>query len=296
MSLSEEKQQQLDQLLGEHSFTHARSYLQAQTRSGVRFTKAGEADYGRVCSSRIGGGPDLPENWAWPLTKDDVPVPMTFLAQLNLAELQGVDATGHLPAKGMLYFFVGVDEPAYNIEHRVLYAKEEELPTARRRSTPEETALEEEFNGYQLAARPSLEAPNYAYVDYDVIEDEEHEYEDYEDLLLSMNMRYDDVAVMFGYPMGQHDDDFHEAALTILTGKNYEYSKDKALKAIAGHFDGDETRAQQEIDDTLMLLEIETDSEIGFCWWDAGVLHFFIRKEDLLAGNFDRTYCALYSS
>lgn len=296
MSLSEEKQQQLDQLLGEHSFTHARSYLQEQTRSGVRFTKAGEADYGRVCSSRIGGEPDLPEEWAWPLTKDEVPVPMTFLAQLNLAELQGVDASAHLPEKGMLYFFVGVDEPAYNIEHRVLYAKEEELLTAHRRSTPEETALEEEFNGYQLAARSSLEAPNYAYVDYDVIEDEEHEYEDYEDLLLSMNGEHDDVAVMFGYPTGQHDDDFHEAALTILTGKNYEYSKDKALKAIAGHFDGDETRAQQEIDDTLMLLEIETDSEIGFCWWDAGVLHFFIRKDDLLAGNFDRTYCALYSS
>ncbi|MEK3785266.1 YwqG family protein [Paenibacillus sp. FSL K6-1230] len=296
MSLSEEKQQQLDQLLDEHSFTHARSYLQEQTRAGIRFIKAGAADYGRVCSSRIGGEPDLPEEWAWPLTKDDVPVPMTFLAQLNLAELQDVDATGQLPAKGMLYFFVGVDEPAYNIEHRVLYAKEEELPTARRRSTPEETALEEEFNGYQLAARPSLEAPNYAYVDYDVIEDEEHEYEDYEDLLLSMNGEEDDVAVMFGYPTGQHDDDFHEAALTILTGKNYEYSKDKALKAIAGHFDGDETRAQQEIDNTLMLLEIETDSEIGFCWWDAGVLHFFIRKEDLLAGNFERTYCALYSS
>lgn len=296
MSLSEEKQQQLDQLLEEHSFTHARSYLQEQTRAGIRFTKAGEADYGRVCSSRIGGEPDLPEEWAWPLTKEEVPVPMTFLAQLNLAELQGVDATGDLPAKGMLYFFVGVDEPAYNIEHRVLYAKEEELPTARRRSTPEETALEEEFNGYQLAARSSLEAPNYAYVDYDVIEDEEHEYEDYEELLLAMNGNHDDVAVMFGYPTGQHDDDFHEAALTILTGKNYEYSKDRALKAIAGHFDGDETRAQQEIDNTLMLLEIETDSEIGFCWWDAGVLHFFIRKEDLLAGNFERTYCALYSS
>ncbi|MFP3572784.1 hypothetical protein [Brevibacillus sp. SIMBA_040] len=26
------------------------------------------------------------------------------------------------------------------------------------------------------------------------------------------------------------------------------------------------------------------------------MLQFFIRKEDLLAGRFDRTYCSLYSS
>ncbi|ETT74182.1 hypothetical protein C174_19446 [Bacillus mycoides FSL H7-687] len=30
-----------------------------------------------------------------------------------------------------------------------------------------------------------------------------------------------------------------------------------------------------------MLLELETDDDVGFCWWDAGVLHFFIRKDDL---------------
>ncbi|WP_231929067.1 DUF1963 domain-containing protein [Brevibacillus sp. SKDU10] len=38
------------------------------------------------------------------------------------------------------------------------------------------------------------------------------------------------------------------------------------------------------------------DQEVGFCWWDAGELQFYIRKEDLLAGNFAHTYCSLYSS
>ena len=49
---------------------------------------------------------------------------MTFLAQLQLKDVAAQDATRSLPTSGMLYFFVGVDEPAYNIEHRVLYLPE----------------------------------------------------------------------------------------------------------------------------------------------------------------------------
>lgn len=68
------------------------------------------------------------------------------------------------------------------------------------------------------------------------------------------------------------------------------------MEKLAAHFGGDEEKAKQEVADMQMLLELETDDDVGFCWWDAGVLHFFIRKDDLVAGRFDRTYCSLYSS
>ena len=68
------------------------------------------------------------------------------------------------------------------------------------------------------------------------------------------------------------------------------------MEKLAAHFGGDEEKAKQEVADMQMLLELETDDDVGFCWWDAGVLHFFIRKDDLVAGRFDRTYCYLYSS
>ena len=59
---------------------------------------------------------------------------------------------------------------------------------------------------------------------------------------------------------------------------------------------GDEEKAEAEINDIVMLLEIDSNSKVGFSWWDCGVIHFFIRKEDLKNRNFDKTYLSLYSS
>ncbi|ULL17096.1 DUF1963 domain-containing protein [Paenibacillus sp. H1-7] len=295
MNWNEHQRIQLESLIVEHGFAHASQYIIENTRSTIRLTKDGAADYVSSCESRVGGDPDLPSQVKWPMTSDGIP--MTFLAQLHLREVTDYDESSPLPANGMLYFFVGIDEPAYNIEHRVLVVPEDQLGSAERRISPEVTALEGSYNGFRVIASPSLEPPNYAYVDYEQIENETVGYEEYEDLSFAISgAGKGEVARLFGYPMGQHDDSEYEAALMLLTGANYSYSKTEALKHLIAHFAGDETKAKQEIQDTLMLLELESDQEIGFCWWDAGVLQFFIRKEDLLAGRFDRTYCSLYSS
>ncbi|UQZ83913.1 hypothetical protein SK3146_03120 [Paenibacillus konkukensis] len=295
MNLNEHQRHRLEQLIREHQFEHALPYLLEHTRQGIRCSKAGRAGEAQLCASRIGGDPDLPPEAEWPLTKDGVP--MTFIAQLNLQELAKADEASLLPASGMLYFFVGVDEPAYDIEHRVLFSAEEELASAACRRSPETTALEETYSGYWVEPRATLEPPNYAYVDYEQVESETADYGDYEELGWAITeSRSGDVARLFGYPDGQHDDSEYQAALMLLTGQHYDYSKARALERITAQLGGDERRAKREIEDTLMLLEVESDNEIGFCWWDAGVLHFFIRKEDLLAGRFDRTYCSLYSS
>ncbi|MFF2910297.1 YwqG family protein [Paenibacillus sp. NPDC057934] len=295
MNLNEVNRKRLESLILEHQLTHAAPYLLQNIRQTISCTKADVEDYITPGVSRIGGDPDLPPHIEWPLTTDGVP--MTFLTQLNLKECSGHDESSLLPAEGMLYFFVGLDEPAYNIEHRVLFVREDQLAGAERRVAPETTVLEEKFNGYQLDIKASLEAPNYAYVDNDKIENEAVGYEEYEEFGYELSDRQSsEVARMFGYPIGQHDDAEYEAALMLLTNKNYNYSKEKALAQITNHFGGDEAAAMQEVQDTLMLLELESDNDVGFCWWDAGLLHFFIRKEDLLAGNFERTYCSLYSS
>lgn len=295
MNLNERNRLKLERLIRENEFEHALPYLLAHTRQGIRCAKAGEADDDKLGTSRIGGDPDLPSRIEWPVTSEGVP--MTFLTQLNLQEFMAANESSLLPASGMLYFFVGVDEPAYNIEHRVIHVPEEELASASRRPAPETTALEGAFRAYRLEPRATLEPPNYAYVDADQVENDTADYTDYEELIWSItDSRNGDVALLFGYPDGQHDDAEYEAALMILTGEKYDYHTGHALERIAAHFGGNKEKALQEIRDTLLLLEIDSDNDIGFCWWDAGELQFFIRKEDLLAGRFDRTYCSLYSS
>lgn len=293
--LSESNKNRLEEMVREHQFEHALGYLQESVRQGIRWSKKEMEDYSESGVSRIGGDSDLPSSVEWPL--DSEGTPMTFLAQLRLSELTAQDESSLLPKEGMLYFFVGVDEPAYNIEHKVLYLRDEELKEAYRRMTPEETSQEENFKGYKLKARSSIEPPNYGYVDYELLEDEEHDYEQYEELCFELTEAdSDDLAVMFGYPATQHGDCEYEAALQMLTGTEYNYSVQDAMKQITKHLKGDVNKAEQEVRDTLLLLALDSDQEVGFCWWDAGELQFFIRKEDLLAGDFSHTYCSLYSS
>lgn len=295
MQLNERNLIKMQSIIKEHQFEHAADYLIEHTRQGIRLSKKRVEDYARPCHSRIGGDPDLPEEIEWPLTSDGTP--MTFLAQLQLRDVAAHDATASLPLGGMLYFFIGVDEPAYNIEHRVLYLTEDQTAAAVRRQAPEETTLEEEFTGYRIEARATLEPPNYAYVDDEIVEDEEHDFESYEDLCHQLTgLESDDIATIFGYPSTQHGDCEHEAALMLLTGSEYNYSMEAAVQQITDHCGGNAEQAQQEIRDTLLLLAIDSDDDVGFCWWDAGELQFYIRKEDLLDGNFERTYCSLYSS
>src|SRR5262249_28452161 len=52
--------------------------------------------------SKIGGRPDLPDGLSWPAHRGK---PLAFLAQVNLAELQGAASPEELPRTGMLWFF-----------------------------------------------------------------------------------------------------------------------------------------------------------------------------------------------
>ncbi|MGQ0662682.1 MAG: DUF1963 domain-containing protein [Pseudomonadota bacterium] len=54
------------------------------------------------CGSRFGGRPDLPAGVAWPMYGD---VPLTFLAQFDLADLRSMPNAASLPQTGLLSFF-----------------------------------------------------------------------------------------------------------------------------------------------------------------------------------------------
>ncbi|MFB8372762.1 DUF1963 domain-containing protein [Paenibacillus taichungensis] len=297
--------------LEEYGLGNAADLLLSSSRWGIRLDVSTIDEYRRTGNSRVGGNPDLPSNMKWPLTQDGVP--MTFLAQLNLVDLTPYtpnDGRGSLPERGMLYFFIGVDEPAYHIEHRVIY--EPDAHNLIRREPDGETALgEDDFVAHSVTVLPNLEFPTYAYIDSlalnaiaaplsggtVAVEGEEGLYDRYLEFESSWNHpSTQNWGGMFGYPDGQHPDAEHQALLQIVLDEEYGYDEQACEKKLTAHYGGDEKRTQQELADTLLLLKIDTHDAIGFQWWDCGELQFFIRKADLLAGRFDQTYCSLYSS
>ncbi|URZ00365.1 YwqG family protein [Clostridium felsineum] len=284
----------IDELLEEYELTDIKDYIYKNIKNSIYLSLTGEDDYKVQGVSRVGGYPDVPEKFEWPSTKDGEP--MTFIAQLNLKEISLSDENDFLPKGGILYFFMGIDEPAYDIEHKVVFVEADKNLMIRKpdKVTVLEEDYEESFVPYKIESKACVEIPNYAYMDYDIIEDSD-EYFSLEESIRFENQGENYIGKIYGYPEDQHNDSELEAALKIIANHKYSYSSKDKEKLIAA-LNGDEGKADAEINDIVMLLEIDSNSKIGFSWWDCGVIHFFIRKEDLKNRNFDKTYLSLYSS
>lgn len=99
-----------------HGYPELRSPLLNFARPGLRMFKAAMNDTEiPVGASKIGGEPDLPQDFAWPAGKacraiynDDtaaVEKPAGFLMQVNLSEIASTQAARDLPNEGLLSFF-----------------------------------------------------------------------------------------------------------------------------------------------------------------------------------------------
>src|SRR5215510_11398881 len=65
-----------------------------------------------IGASKLGGNPDLPEDFEWKTYQGK---PLTFIGQFKFSELAPYDRDKELPAEGMLYFFFEADEMDDNL-------------------------------------------------------------------------------------------------------------------------------------------------------------------------------------
>ncbi|MCW3466666.1 YwqG family protein [Chitinophaga nivalis] len=284
-------QQALQQLITAYKLDHLTGYLLEKSRPAILLSYDTPEDYQTPGNNRMAGYPDLPPAFEWPLTQEGIP--MTFIAQLALPLVAATDPLQLLPPEGYLYFFIGHDETAFNIEHRVIWIPGQ--PALQPTRPPQPTILEEEgeqsFTGYKLRINAALMPPNYNYGDYNLLSDD-----DFDMLSDLQGALRPDAGQMWGYPEGQHADHALEAAMYLVVKKRYDYFPEKARAALLLHFGQDAALAEQEVNNMLLLLEVDSSEETGFQWWDCGCIHFFIRREDLLQRNFSNTYLSLYSS
>ena len=105
-------------------------------RNAAEFVRIGNAPaHG---ASKLGGSPDLPENFVWPYYKGEDfegeigNRPLTFLLQIDLREVSRYDTEHRLPAEGHLWFFYDMATMRWGFEKedhgcaRVYYS---DLPT-----------------------------------------------------------------------------------------------------------------------------------------------------------------------
>jgi len=241
-----------------------------------------------VGASKLGGLPDLPAGVAWP---EWAGLPQSFVGQVRLADLrsalQGALA-GALPEQGMLWFFYDARQETYGADPadqggwRVLFLEAE--PSAlQRRPAPETLPVESRFHACALSYRveltfsqqPDLEIPGLAWSEADQ--------ERYEALLArlapvgSAPPRHR----LLGFPDTLQDDMRLQCQLVSQGVTRVDDPRIEELTAGAL--------------DWRLLLQIDSDAQVGTRWASDGTLYYWLRQADLYAHRFERSWLVLQS-
>ncbi len=241
----------------------------------LQFTLVDKENYKQVGSSRIAGCPDLPPSIEWPCTEDGEAY--TFLAQINLSELPFLPSD-HWPSSGMLYFFLGMDEPAYDVDHQVIYYNGDLTNLALTKlpeGVEEVNADERDFVSYQIIWQPHLSLP-------DVGEDLDVLFEEYEDI-------YTEICGVSDALAGGLQTWAGETQLDAYLCRN---GMSERLFKYQEHTD----HHRQAAKSWQMLFSLSSLSDVNMCWWDAGYLEFLIDIKDLKENRFNNTYLNLATS
>ncbi len=284
-------------------------------RVAVDLAPLGPDDLQRLGNSRLGGCPDLPVGAEWPAEDGQL---YTFLLQVDLASVPRF-GDGPLPAGGRVYLFLGDLTAGKGVQHRVLFRLPTEvplrmvpvpdgaeflspelglLPAYRLRPrlapslpTPEDPACP----GLGLPAGPSPEAVRYAG--------------------LLGRLAGDAPVRLLGYPHSGGDAAganavFHGRGLTnprLLRREEIERVladwERKGQPAMVRYlqqqlesvrwYEEHRAEVQREAGDFCCLLRVCSSVALGLQLWGDGVLNVMIRREDLQARRFDRTYAEL---
>jgi len=256
--------------------------LMRQAKTSVRILpRRGEVPIGL---SRFGGRPDLPEEWSWPTWDNsqwalryagssNPTAPLDFIAQIRLDALPA--HPDGLPRTGLLYFFHARDGPwGYDPTHgpgsRVLHYDG---------PTDALATVDMPANG---ATRPFHECA----LDFDL-----------EATLPSSPADREGIDRDRWRELGNriHPSKFHH-----LGGHPREIYEEMALQCqfasngLTGRNDPRAAEIALGAGDWQLLLQVDTDGDgPGWIWGDYGKLYWWIRRQDLAALRFDRTWTIL---
>ena len=237
--------------------------------------------------SKIGGHPDLHSSIEWPIWKDS---PLTFVCQLALAEFQPPPSLHSMPRTGYLYFFYDQEQETWGFSPedqgswKVIYTQL--TPDIENREPPEGLDEEDLFAEKKVQFRRISSLP-----DPQRVKTLDAEGEDFwEQYVETKNLSFSDMPhhQLGGFPdVIQSDEMELECQLVsngLYCGDGTGYSDPRAKELESG------------AKDWKLLLQIDSDDDLGMMWGDCGMLYFWIKEEDLKEGRFENVWMILQCS
>ena len=280
--------------------------LAGVVRTGILALGNQVADSPAIGSSRIGGRPDVPADFAWPMWEaDGDSVPLSFVAQINLAELPDCPDRSLLPADGLLSFFYvchfdlydgvicGHDDEEFGA-FRVFHfpstdnlVRHDQKPDA---LTTIEADWGQEVEGFYFPAIPLRfetcqtipdgEHPVMKTVGYNYLENG-----------FDAHNQFQAVIEAAGYTRGVSPEGYgHNQILgypnPIQTSVCYDMET-----ATSEEFDKEHEMSWE------LLLQLDTQDDVNdMMWGDCGRIYFMIPREDLLARRWEKAHLIMQGS
>lgn len=276
---------ELEEKFNEHDLGKLFDYLKKYARNSIKVelnpTTDDEIEIGK---SKMGGKPDLPKSIQWFQNKT-TNKPMSFIAQLNFADVKPFDTDNKLPEKGILYLFYDLEEMPWGYDPKDAVGKEVfyfdgDIADLERRETPDNIEEENVFMPASLIFKNEMEIPDAwsSICDFE-LSDEEYD-------------RYWEIKEEF--------DGIHNKVLghsnVIQNGMELE-SELVTNGLYCGNASGYEDPKRKELEKNIgnwnLLLQIDSNEEIDMMWGDSGRIYLWINDENLKNKKFENSWLIL---
>lgn len=230
--------------------------------------------------SKFGGTPDLPKNIEW--FKENNGKSLSFIAQLNLNEIENLKSYKSLPRKGILYFFYSSEQEAWGFDYndkdkfKVFFTNQ--LNNLESKPIPLDLNDYYVYKSCELTFSNSYSLPNW---ENDFVSEKLNNKEkDIYSLLTYSETNHK----LFGYSNNVQG----EMELECQLVTNGLYCGDSS-----GYNDPRVKELEKEKNDWKLLLQIDSDEKTGMMWGDSGRLYFWIKQKDLENLDFEKAWFIL---
>lgn len=245
--------------------------------------------------SKIGGKPWLPSGFEWPLFTDvneEKTRPLSFLCQINIADVKRYDADGLLPNGGMMYFFYECESFRWGFDPedkgcaRVFYFENIEnfIPI----ELPDE--ISEEYIVPEMAVQFSARKSYPGYEELNIYSDIDCEWDDHDKVLGKIGVDTEsDCHKLLGYADIVQSEMLSECE---RVSRGLYCGNPEAYKNTS---EDDEVSIQNSAKDWMLLLQLTTltKDEWELMWGDCGRLYFYIKKQDIAEKRFENAWFSL---
>lgn len=281
---------QIESLVREFGLKRVEKEILKHTRNAIRLsTEKIEEDNIPLGNTKIGGRPDIPNGFEWPRYYDKI---LSFIAQINLSEIECLDTEKILPTSGILYFFYDCEQEVWGFDPddkggwKVIYL-EENSNTLIRKEIPGEVPDYAKYPASKVCIKNEISLPAWESTYIDSLNLTEEEQDEYFDLIERVIEENQPINKILGHPDQIQGDMQLECQLVsngLYCGDETGYESPKRVEL------------EKNKKSWRLLFQIDSEENAHMMWGDLGRLYFWIKEEDLKKGDFDKAWMVLQCS